>query len=250
MAGARAKPKCDIVGGKRLPDLKSLQAGKSKRRKLQEKKKYLQSKDATSGDSPQQNSNGSVLSQVGLGRSPGSRRSEPAGSRLRLRKKPFPHKSPGEKTNVFAARAQQEQHRSMVPILRITKLHAGNNAAVRVPASSKLTLPAPRSFWVGDSRPRSPKKQQLRSASSMSRLGSWLLLVVQGWVVQANVPSTGSKTPAGSFAKASTRDAVVLVTASSRQALGCLCFWKTRIQTSRRPPAKPLPRGIWHTLLQ
>lgn len=41
MAGARVKPKCDIVGGKRLPDLKSLQAGKSKRRKLQEKKKVL-----------------------------------------------------------------------------------------------------------------------------------------------------------------------------------------------------------------
>lgn len=39
MAGARAKPKCNIVGGKRLPDLKSLQAGKSKRRKLQEEKK-------------------------------------------------------------------------------------------------------------------------------------------------------------------------------------------------------------------
>lgn len=54
MAGARVKPKCDIVGGKRLPDLKSLQAGKSKRRKLQEKKKkYLQSRGATSGDSLQ-----------------------------------------------------------------------------------------------------------------------------------------------------------------------------------------------------
>lgn len=39
MAGARVKPKCDTVGGKRLPDLKSLQAQKSKRRKLQEKKR-------------------------------------------------------------------------------------------------------------------------------------------------------------------------------------------------------------------
>lgn len=70
MAGARVKPKCDVVGGKRLPDLKSLQAGKSKRRKLQEGKKqkqktnkkntpnnmYSQSKDATSGSSPQQSS--------------------------------------------------------------------------------------------------------------------------------------------------------------------------------------------------
>ena len=122
MAGARAKPKCDIVGGKRLPDLKSLQAGKSKRRKLQEKekkKKHLQSKDAASGDSPQPNSNGSVLSQVGLGRSPGSRRSEP-----------FPHKSPGEKTNVSAARAQREQHRRLLPIPRIQKLHDGNNVEV------------------------------------------------------------------------------------------------------------------------
>lgn len=42
MAGARVKPKCDVVGGKRLPDLKSLQAGKSKRRKLQEGKKQKQ----------------------------------------------------------------------------------------------------------------------------------------------------------------------------------------------------------------
>lgn len=39
MAGARVKPKSDTVGGKRLPDLKSLQARKSKRRKLQEKKR-------------------------------------------------------------------------------------------------------------------------------------------------------------------------------------------------------------------
>lgn len=44
MAGARAKPKCDIVGGKRLPDLKSLQAGKSKRRKLQERRKSCNQK--------------------------------------------------------------------------------------------------------------------------------------------------------------------------------------------------------------
>jgi len=42
VAGARVKPKCDVVGGKRLPDLKSLQAGKSKRRKLQEGKKQKQ----------------------------------------------------------------------------------------------------------------------------------------------------------------------------------------------------------------
>lgn len=41
MAGARVKPKCDTVGGKRLPDLKRLQAQKSKRRKLQEEKKEV-----------------------------------------------------------------------------------------------------------------------------------------------------------------------------------------------------------------
>lgn len=48
MAGARAKPKCDVVGGKRLPDLKSLQAGKSKRRKLQEGKEKKKIPQTTS----------------------------------------------------------------------------------------------------------------------------------------------------------------------------------------------------------
>lgn len=67
VAGARVKPKCDIVGGKRLPDLKSLQAGKSKRRKLQEKKRSTCNQEVLHLETAySQNSNGSVLFLVGL----------------------------------------------------------------------------------------------------------------------------------------------------------------------------------------
>lgn len=72
------------------------------------------------------------------------------------------------------------QHRRLVPTPRTLKLHDGNDVAVM--------LPPPRSSCSGGHKPRSLKKQQLCSASPMSRHGSWLLLAAQAWVAQPNVP--------------------------------------------------------------
>lgn len=49
----------------------------------------------------------------------------------------LPHtRALGEKTNVSEARAQQEQHCELVSILRIMKLHDGNDAVLMMPVSS------------------------------------------------------------------------------------------------------------------